>query len=160
MYQTPPSRAGATSWGRDPAGTGNACKSGSEGDSLLGVKSVGRASAVGTGGISEPSRDADVGGSVGARIGFWFGVGDAVGIGVGVEVGVEKGFCVGVGVGINVGVAVRIVGVGVDGIGVGVEVGVEAGACVAQPVPIQPRPVMPMRKSGGSRPVPRTGLYG
>ncbi len=34
MYQTPPSSAGATSWGRDPAGRENACKEISEGDSV------------------------------------------------------------------------------------------------------------------------------
>ena len=34
MYQTPPSSAGATSWGRDPAGSENACKEVSEGDSV------------------------------------------------------------------------------------------------------------------------------
>ena len=57
VYQTPPSRAGATSWGRDPAGTGNACNVGS----LTGAGSVGGISNLGGGSVVESSRDAEVG---------------------------------------------------------------------------------------------------
>jgi hypothetical protein len=36
VYQTPPSRAGATSWGPDPDGTGNDSKTRSSGARALG----------------------------------------------------------------------------------------------------------------------------
>ncbi|HZA25820.1 MAG TPA: hypothetical protein VFA32_25035, partial [Dehalococcoidia bacterium] len=74
-----PSRAGATSWGRDPAGTGNDCIVGS----VLGTDDVGNPLDVDTGTVGELSANGDAG--------------PAVAVGVGPIVGTDMGSTIGVG---------------------------------------------------------------
>ncbi len=75
VYQTPPSRAGATSWGREPDGTENACKDVSEG-----VAAVGVTSAAGMGPMVDVSCDSGVGSKMTAGVGAEVGPGITAGV--------------------------------------------------------------------------------